>query len=455
MRSIERYLLAWIAGALSLGLLLLALVTYLFMLGEIGEVFDRDLRNVALAISADHDFVHNGAGDGDAVVRTGPDGGPDSEAVTDATIVTQTWSRTGQKVFDSNPRVMLPFTDAEGLTRVVVAGEDWAVYTVIRAEDIVQAAQRIAARHDDAQEAATTMLPYMAALFLVVNALVVFALRRGVRTLDHVARDVAQKSETSLEPIGTSAAPKEIVPLIAAVNALMSRLSDALTAQRRFLADAAHELRTPATALRLQLQLLERSGDDATRSAAMSELKSGIDRSQRLIEQLLQVARTGVDGEPARREPVDLGDLVRDVVGALSVKADAKNIDLGARSDRSLSILGDRNQLTVLLNNLVENALRHTPENGVIDVEAVALNGVPALRVVDTGPGVPAAEREHVFERFYRGEQADASGSDGSGLGLAIVQAIAEQHGAVVSLHTPEAGIGLEVRVLFAAADPR
>lgn len=444
MHSIERYLMAWMSGALSFGLVLVTLVTYLVTLEEMNEVFDVDLRNVATAVATYH---HSGHGsDPDPAPRSG------SPSREDTDIVTQTWDRTGERVFISDPSVSLPFSATEGLSYPVSNGEAWIVYTAVRDDGVVQAAQRKAGRSEIAQESAAKVLPPMLLLIAAVSGLMVFALRRGLLPLDAAARDVAARSEHSLEPIPTGGVPREIMPLAVAVNGLMNRLSTALSAQRRFLADAAHELRTPATAIRLQAQLLEKSRDEATRAAALVELKAGIERSQRLIEQLLQVARSGADGEALRLEPIELTSLARSVVGAMSIRAERKDIDLGADAASEVQVTGDRHQLTVLLNNLVENALRYTPAGGVVDVAAGWLGERPALRVIDNGPGISPADRLRVFDRFYRGERAAGHEPDGSGLGLSIVQAIAERHQAEVSLHTPEGGTGLEVRVVFKAA---
>jgi signal transduction histidine kinase len=180
----------------------------------------------------------------------------------------------------------------------------------------------------------------------------------------------------------------------------------------------------------------------------MQELKAGIDRAQRLIEQLLQLSRVEPDAPASRDESVDLGVLAREVVGALSVKADHLGVDLGADSaPEGPAVRGDADQLRILLTNLVENALRHAPRgHGVVDVKAGMLQGRPLLQVVDNGPGIPPAERERVFDRFYRGEQG--AGAQGSGLGLAIVKAIAQRHQAGVSLHEAPGG-GLSVQVRF------
>ena len=342
----------------------------------------------------------------------------------------------------------------EALTHVVVASEEWIVYTDVSANGVAQAAQRVSARHDTAAESASKIFPPMLGLAVFVAGLMVVALRRGLRPLDGAARDVATRSATSLTPIALADVPKEISPLVSSINELMGRLSLAFSTQRRFLADAAHELRTPVTALRLQAQLLKRSSSDEERIEAMAELEAGIDRSQRLVEQLLHVARFEPEGEQTRRDPVDLGQLARSVVGAMSVKADHRGIDLGAGGNARVAVHGDATQLSVLLNNLVENALRYSPPGAVVDVNVSTFDGQPTLRVIDSGPGIPEAERELVFARFYRGEDAlrHARDSGGSGLGLAIVRAIAERHDAAVTLHTPRAGHGLEVRVVFPPA---
>lgn len=446
MRSIERYLLAWILGALTLGAVLVALVTYLVTLDEMNEVFDANLKNVAEAVASHR---HSGYGLGADVPLDLPQR---TDAPEDAEIVTLTWNRAGQRIFASDPRVKVPFTDSEGLSRPRVDGEDWIVYSSVRAEAVAQAAQRVVSRQEMAGESAATVFPPMLALVVVVGGLLVFGLRRGLQPLGSAARDIAARSARALDPIAAGDVPREITPLVTSINDLIARLSIAFSAQRRFLADAAHELRTPVTALKLQLQLLRRSTDEASREEAMAELEAGIGRAQRLIEQLLQVARAEPDGERPRMEPVELGELVRSVVGNLSIKAERYGIDLGASGPAGIVVMGDANQLIVLLNNLVENALRYTPQGGVVDVEAGRRGEQPELRVIDSGPGIPEPERQRVFDRFYRCEDAPALARDGggSGLGLAIVQAIAERHGAVVSLHTPASGQGLEVRVAFA-----
>ncbi len=444
MRSIERYLLAWVAGTLSLGLVVVALVGYIVTLEEMNEVFDADLKNVASALASHRDSGYGPDINDAAQPRM------NTEPLHDTDIVTLIWTIQGRQLYTSNSDVSVQFSGVAGLSRPRINDLEWIVYTVVHEDIVAQAAQPVASRHDMAGESAAKVLPPMLLLVLVASALMVFALRRGLRSLDAAARDVAARSERTLDPIPTAELPSEILPIVNSVNGLMVRLADALTAHRRFMADAAHELRTPATALRLQLQLLERSEDEASRTEAMAALKSGVDRSQRLIEQLLQVARSGPDGEPSRLDAVDLGALIRESVSQLSIKAEHRGIDLGAEVDTPVYVVGDAEQLTVLLNNLIENALRYTPAGGVVDVRALIRDGRPVLSIVDNGPGIPEAERARVFDRFCRGESAAGSEhAAGSGLGLAIVRAIADRHMATVKLNTPTSGVGLEVEVVF------
>ncbi|HEY1129685.1 MAG TPA: ATP-binding protein, partial [Roseateles sp.] len=419
-----------------------------FILEEMSEVFDEDLKNVATSLA--HYQQVNGLGGQapfGAEVPVPPPGSEETE------IATFAWDPDGRLLYASNRQVRMPLIGQTGLRQVRVGDEPWVVYTARHRAGVSQAAQRISSRREMARESATRILPPMLLLAAGIGVLLIFGLRRGLRPLDAAARDVASRSATSLSPIDSTPLPRELAPMVHAINGLMARLDDSMTAQRRFLADAAHELRSPVTALRLQLQLLDRSTDDAHKQAAMAELQQGIARAQRLIEQLLHFARTAPEAPRAALVPLELGVIVREVVEALSAKAEAWRIDLGAELSGPVPVLGDADQLVVLLNNLVENALRYTPAGGVVDVGAALREGRPVLFVRDTGPGIAPAERERVFDRFYRGEQPVPSDRalDGSGLGLSIVHAIAERHGATAQLLDREGGTGLEARVVFPA----
>jgi two-component system OmpR family sensor kinase len=445
LKSIRRALLVWILGALFLGAVLVTLVTYLVTLEEMNEVFDANLRNVAEAIVDHHEATF--AQQHEPLATPGQSG-----QMGEYEIVTSTWTPLGVRLHSSDPAVVLPFPNRDGSARVQAGGEEWIVHSSMRPFGVGQAAQRLSARKDMASESAAKTIPPLIALIAVIGALLVFALRRGLQPLQAAARDIESRSLGSLNAISTQDAPSEILPLVRSINGLMHRLDVAFTAERRFLADAAHELRTPITALRLQLQWLEHPANDADRTRALVELRSGIDRSQRLVQQLLQMARMSPDGEATQFARVDIASLVRAQVAALSAKAQHAGLDLGADAEQPVWTVGDELQLGVLAENLIENAVRYTPAGGVIDVSAEVIDGSPVLRVVDDGPGIPTEERHAVFERFCRGETARGVAPDGSGLGLAIVKSVAERHDATVELRTPQSGRGLEVRVSFPTA---
>ncbi|HEY2254409.1 MAG TPA: ATP-binding protein, partial [Variovorax sp.] len=422
--------------------------SYLVTLDEMGEVFDDNLRQVALALATQR----SSSSDSTAPTGRRPEAAPVFEEHGEFNFTTALWDRSGHLLSISGPGRSLPFNDVNGLSRVGRGEDAWHIYTIVSGERVVQAAQRGSAREALAAEAASKLLIPVITLTLLIGALMVIALRRGLQPLDAAAIDVAARSAVSLEPIDVHGVPLEIHPLIHALNGLMQRLAEAFGVQRQFVADAAHELRSPITALRLQLQLLERVRDDSQRQAAIDELKLGVERSQRLIAQLLDLSRVEPDAPAPPRQAVDLALLVQEAVVRHSPAAERKQIDLGADAASAVMVLADPLQLAILLDNLVGNAIRYTPRGGRVDVVALLREHRPTLSVRDSGPGISAAERERVFDRFYRGEAGRSnSGTSGSGLGLAIVGAIAQRHGARVALEARDAG-GLDASVVFAAA---
>ncbi|MEB0055901.1 MULTISPECIES: ATP-binding protein [unclassified Variovorax] len=444
MRSLRGDLMKWLLGALGFGSLVLVMVAYVVTLGEMNEVLDENLREVAEAVAQYHASAQVTAKPLPAM--------PGGQSDDDGDLVSLVWQRDGTPVFSSNPRFALRFTDVPGPGRFEVAGQEWRTYTVVLTDTVVQAAQRTTARHQMAVESASKLFIPLVALIILLAGLIVVALRRGMRPLDEATGQIARRSALSLEPIASENMPREMQPLVAAFNELMQRLSNAFSMQRRFVADAAHELRSPVTALRLQLTLLDRAADAAGRVAASADLRLGIERSERLVEQLLQLSRAQPDVDLHHVERLSLGDLVRSVVAEFHREAVARGIDLGASTTEGISVDGDAMQLRVLLNNLVRNALRYSPDGSRVDVVAAIEEGRPVLRVIDNGPGISATDRDHVFERFRRGSASHVRKGDpaGSGLGLAIVHAIALRHGAIVSLHSSlEVSPGLEVRVTF------
>lgn len=453
MRSIRHHVLVWLLGTLSLAAVLLALATYVFALQTMNEVFDNELKQVALTALTHHQELADTRSSGAA-----PGAGAGSA------FVTQVWTREGIRLFVSVPETSIPFVRDEGYQTVATREGPWRVFTARSATNMIQAAQPIAAREALAANIAFKMLvPGLIAAPLLAW-MIGFALKRGLRPLAETSRDVELKSARSLEPIDLQGRPEELRPLVASINALMARLSAALAAQREFIADAAHELRTPLAALQLQAQLLEQAPDADSRREAIADIRKGIERATRLVNQLLDLSRLEPDAVPPGLEPVDLAALVRSVVTDFNVNAEARHIDLGAdvESDESASaargtVSGNANEMRTLLNNLVDNALTYTPPGGRVDV---CLRDDPAMAattiaVRDAGPGIPMEERGRVFDRFYRASSSEAADGviPGTGLGLAIVKAIADRQHAIVRLGDglPNAGggHGLEVSIAF------
>ncbi|HKX39796.1 MAG TPA: ATP-binding protein [Burkholderiaceae bacterium] len=442
--SIRRQLRIFVLGALCIGAPILALAAYWLMLTEVDEVMNDSLQQTALLL-ADKD-LRGAIADGVAAVAL-----PSSD--TESKLVAVARQRDGTLLFTSEPEMMLGFAPTAGLSVQEVDAAVWHVYTVVQSDRIVQVAQPAAVRRDMAIESASQLLIPLVVMVVVMAVLLFGALRHGLKPLEAAEQALARRGIDSLEPLSLDGVPRELLPVAETLNDLLRRLELAVRRQREFIADAAHELRSPVTALRLQAQVLARSDEATERGQAAAELEAGVARMSRLIEQLLALSRTSGDGEAAgaaaAARDIDVGELARDAVARWTPAAERRGIDLGAVTASDVRTRGDPTQLEMALNNLVENALRYTPRGGTVDVCARLDGGVPIMAVADDGPGIAPAERERIFDRFYRSAEAIASGEPGSGLGLAIVRAIAERHGADVTLQAGIAGKGVEVRVAF------
>ncbi len=431
MTSIRRTLLYALVAAVATVTLATALVVYRQARREIDQVFDYHLRQIALSLR-DRVPAPEASGDG---------GGFD--------FAIQVWSADGVRLYASRLDTGLPEIAELGFATVPTRGGDWRVYSIELAGLVVQVAQPLRIRDRAAVAAAVhTLAPVLFVLPLL--ALLVWRIvGRALAPLERLAGAVGARSPAALEPIPEAGAPEEALPLVRSLNGLLSRLGAALATQRAFVADAAHELRTPLAALGLQVQLVERADGQEERRAALADLSAGIARATRVVQQLLTLARQEPEAAVAGGgEPVRLGELVGQSVADHALLADARGIDLGAPEAPGEAVAtGDAASLRALLDALVDNAVRYTPRGGRVDVSSGLDAGRPVLEVADTGPGIPPAERERVFDRFYR---LPATAEPGSGLGLAVVKAIARRHGAAVTLGDTPGG-GLTVRVLFPA----
>ncbi|NVM78045.1 two-component system sensor histidine kinase TctE [Duganella sp. SG902] len=270
----------------------------------------------------------------------------------------------------------------------------------------------------------------------VVLALVWFALARGLSPLAQLQERIRARSPEDLSPIASNQVPEEITPLVRSLNEMLSRLSQTIDMQKRFIADAAHQMRTPLAGMRMQSELALRQTDKQEIHRSLEQLAKSSEAATRLVNQLLALARAeNQQPSGSAMQPLDLGELARNVVQDWVQASFSHRIDLGFEAPREpLTITGNPTMLRELLSNLIDNALRYTPAGGSVTVRVRCDELEHAyLEVEDTGPGIAPAERERVFERFYR---ILGNTAEGSGLGLAIVREIAQQHGAEVDIYS-------------------
>jgi len=318
---------------------------------------------------------------------------------------------------------------------------------------LVQVAETLEARTQLANEIIKgVIVPQFVVLPLAV-LLVWLALTRGLAPLTTLQARIRRRRPEDRSPIDARGAPEEIAPLVESFNDLLARLSASIEAQKRFMADAAHQMKTPLAGLRMQSELALRQTDPAELRRSLRQIAAATERATRLINQLLALARAEHRGAEAPvHELVDLAQLTRDVVRDWVPQAIERQIDLGVDvPDKTTEVFGAPLMLRELLGNLIDNALRYTPPAGLVTARILRVDAEVVLEVEDTGRGIAESERSRVFDRFYRVLGTDV---EGSGLGLAIVREIAEQHDAKLSIETPPRAVdpqlpGALVRVRF------
>ncbi|AMM26480.1 ATP-binding protein [Variovorax sp. PAMC 28711] len=441
--SLRARLLWFLLAAIVLAAGVQALVAYRTVLKEADEIFDYHMQQMALSLRAG--LPPSAAVGGLGSLRGGEQ---------NFDFVVQVWTAEGVRIFESAEDAALPQLAVLGFADVRARGTTYRVFSVQTRGLVIQVAQDLAVRQRMAGALALRTVGPVALMAPLLMLIVWWVVSRSLAPVARVRQQVAAREADELSPVSEDGLPDEVRPLVQELNLLFDRVRHAFDAQKHFVADAAHELRSPLTALKLQVQALQRAPDEAARELATGRLAAGIDRATRLVEQMLALARheASVAGG-AKPVLVELGEVARLAVSDAIAHAQARRIDIGiARADDGAVVSGQPEALRMLLRNLLDNAVKYTPEGGRVDIGIChRSDGACELSVDDNGPGLPEAERTRVLDRFYRPDDSQASDVAGSGLGLAIVKSIADLHGATVSLAASPSLGGLRVQVVFPA----
>ncbi len=433
--SLRARLLRLLTPLLLVALVVQAWIGYRSTLEEADEIFDYQMQQTALLLD-----------------RISPGQAMPLEAMEDGLdeldLYVQAWSAAGL-AYASDDRFPLPRLQRDGFTDINVEGEALRVFVSTQSNRQVQVAQEMSARSEIAGELALRTLWPMLALAIALMSIVWAVTTLALRPLVRLREDLSRRAPDALEALEASGLPGEIRPLVEEMNQLMSRMRAAFERERRFVADAAHELRTPLAALQLQNEAIKRSSSEVERGEQLGRQRAGIERATRVVEQLLALARQ--DSDVSKPVPVDLSTLIRERISALAGMIDHKRLQLTLDVPAHAPVEVPPEPIRQLLSNVLDNAVKFTPEQGQVKVTVRSKGeGRWSVLVEDSGPGIPADERARAFDRFYRASTATAAGS---GLGLAIARAAADAIGAGITLGESSMG-GLVVQVgLQASAD--
>ncbi|CAN7173560.1 ATP-binding protein [Pseudoduganella sp. LjRoot289] len=432
--SLRARLLWFLLAAIVLAAMAQAFIAYRSARSDADEIFDYHMQQMALSLRSSAPLSNH---------ADGPAADPGNDDM-----VVQVWTPDGVQVFRSLSRAELPQRAVLGFSNVRVNGATYRIFSVQTSNQTVQIAQDMAVRQRMAGALALRTVAPIALMAPLLMLVVWWVVSGSLAPVSRVRKQVAARQADDLSPVSENDLPDEVKPLVQELNLLFGRVKTAFEAQQHFVADAAHELRSPLAALKLQVLSLDRAEDADARAVAVGRLTAGIERATRLVEQLLVLARQESGGAEQKFDSVNLADLAKRTLGDMVGAAQAREIDLGLQHADEAVVAGQGDALLILLRNLVDNAIKYTPAGGTVDVEVRQGDSGrgPVLCVEDSGPGISPEERERVFSRFYR---VPGSSAGGSGLGLAIIKAIAERHGATLALEQSGRLGGLKVKVEF------
>ncbi len=356
----------------------------------------------------------------------------------------------GKVVLNTESAPEAPLTlGSTGFSNKWIDNKPWRIFSTYNPDTGLTIA--VAERYDFRRQAEAQITRYAIFIMLIsypfLGLLIWVVVDRGLESIKRIASEVRSRSQNYLEPVHLDYVPQEIQPLIDSLNHLFDRLNDAIDREKRFASDAAHELNTPLAGLNIQLQLIKSAKTEEERNKAIDKALTGIQRSHHVVKQLLTLSRTVPDALQEKNEPVDIKAIAEDVISDLIYKADAKMTEIELKTpQKQCKFNGYPTAISILLRNLIDNAIRYTDQKSEIIVSVEQTKDHVILKVADNGPGIPEELHNRVFERFYR---VVGTKKKGSGLGLGIVQQIAKLHNAKVSLGVPKWGKGLEITINF------
>lgn len=362
----------------------------------------------------------------------------------------QIWNSEEKLLFHSANSTTISLKDtSQGFSDLLINNDIWRAYS---GEDPITHTKIIVAEiyyiRNTLTDTITRNNGYILLITFPIFAILIwFIVGLALRSLTRVTNEISNRASTYLEPVDTSDLPIEVKPLVLELNQLFLRLKHAFDRNKRFSADAAHELRTPLAALKTQAQVALKADNEIDRQHALSKVVQSVDRSSHVVAQLLILSRLTQEEALNDAHPTDLHKLATEIIAYLVPIALEKNIDIElAPPPENTMIYGNDTALGILIRNIVDNAIRYTPPKGSVKVSIINQHNRVLFRVVDTGPGIPVEYRERVFERFFR---MLGNTAIGSGLGLAIVNQIADLHHAEIHLSSPPNEIGLQFDVAF------
>ncbi|MBA54209.1 MAG: hypothetical protein CMK89_07125 [Pseudomonadales bacterium] len=462
MKSIRRFLMVMVSVVLVTAFVLAMTVSYFEARHEVDELFDAELAQTARLLKSSFERVgssHTSLEEEFKEFSPANGSPPDVDSDEERTRYGHRYERKvlfqvrkrEQVLFESDESMLhLSTVPTQGFSEVIVDGYLWYLFTLKDGDFSFTAGERADIRDELAEEILTSyMIPLLIILPLLL-VLLLWVLKHGLEPLRELAGNIRRRGEDNLTPIQMETTPEEIRPVVQALNHLFDQVKNSIEMERRFTALASHEMRTPMSVLKVNTQNAMNAQSHEEREYYLKELNQGIDRASRLMEQLLTLNKLEQTEFSYQTQPVNLVPLLREEIAALYPLADAKQLQLELHCEEErVTVHSVAQLLSVVLKNLIENAIKYSPPNGSVKVTLARSNGGVELWVEDSGKGVPEEHRALIFDRFYRVPDTEVQGS---GLGLAIVKRVVDLLGMDISLSQSESLQGLKVSLLIPEA---